>query len=325
MSEAPSATIVATDPEWLELDVEREVLEPLGLSVVRAQGRSPEEVLASAEDAVGVLVQYATIDDSVLRGLPGLRIVSRYGAGVDSVDLEAARAHGVWVANVPDTGTEEVAGHASAMLLGVIRHLPHHDHAIRSGVWDFKTAGSVPRLSELTLGIVGFGRIGKAVAEGVGHWFGRVVAHDPYAGDADWPSSVERLGIEELFSQSNAVTLHLPLGPDTQQLIDSSLLDRMPWGSYLVNTARGGLVDPVAVREALDSGALAGAGLDVLAPEPPPTDHPLLGHDSVTLSPHAAWYSDQSLIDLRRAAAQNIARWWQDGEPRRYVVGPSKR
>jgi D-3-phosphoglycerate dehydrogenase / 2-oxoglutarate reductase len=315
--------IVATDPEWLDLDHERAILEPAGFEVVRAQGRSPEEVVDSARGAVGVLVQYATIDESVLAALPELRIVSRYGAGVDSVDLPAAETHRVWVANVPDTGTEEVAAHASAMLLGVIRHLPHHDHAIRGGTWDFKVAGSVPRLSELTLGLVGFGRIGRAVAEGVGHWFGRVVAYDPYASESGWPATVDRLGLEELFAASNAVSLHLPLGPETQELVGAALLDRMPPASYLVNTARGGLVDPEALRRALDDGRLAGAGLDVLAPEPPPADHPLLGHDAVTLSPHAAWFSDPALVDLRRAAADNIVRWWRDGTPRRYVVGPT--
>jgi D-3-phosphoglycerate dehydrogenase len=256
----------------------------------------------------------------VLEALPRLRLVSRYGVGVDVVDQDAARARGVWVCNVPDYGTVEVALHAVAMLLALLRNLAVHDRHVHAGRWDHRLGGRLPRPGGLTLGVVGLGRIGRMTMEGAAPWFGQCVGYDPYLPDDAWPAGVERLGLEELFARSDAVTLHLPLTAETQGLVGADLLGRMPAGSYLVNTARGGLVDLDAVLQALEDGRLTGVGLDVLPQEPPPAGHPLLTHPRALLSPHVAWYSEEAEVELRRKAVQNVVGWAETGRPDYVVV-----
>ncbi len=170
------------------------------------------------------------------------------------------------------------------------------------------------------LGVVGLGRIGRTAMERAAPWFGACVGYDPHLPDDAWPAGVERAGLEELFARSNAVTLHLPLTAGTRGLVDADLLARMPAGSYLVNTSRGGLVDLDAVLRALDDGRLAGVALDVLPEEPPPAGHPVLVHPRALVTPHVAWYSDDAEVELRRKAAENVVVWARTGRPTHPVV-----
>ena len=312
--------VLVTDADYGRLDIEEEVLTGAGHELRIATCRTPDDVIEAAGDADALLVQYAPITAEVLAALPRLRLVSRYGVGVDVVDQEAARTRGVWVCNVPDYGTTEVALHAVAMLLALLRNLAGHDRDVHAGRWDHRLGGRLPRPGALTLGVVGLGRIGRATMAGAASWFGAVVGYDPYLPDDAWPAGVERLDLPEAFARSNAVTLHLPLTPDTRGLVGADLLGRMPPGSYLVNTSRGGLVDVDAVLRALADGRLAGVGLDVLPEEPPPAGHPLLGHPRALLSPHVAWYSDQAETELRRKAAGNVVSWAATGRPDYVVV-----
>jgi D-3-phosphoglycerate dehydrogenase / 2-oxoglutarate reductase len=312
--------VLVTDADYGALDIEAELLSAAGHELLTAQCRTPEELIAAAQDADAVLVQYAPITAEVLEALPRLRLVSRYGVGVDVVDQDAARARGVWVCNVPDYGTVEVALHAVAMLLALLRNLAVHDRHVHAGRWDHRLGGRLPRPGGLTLGVVGLGRIGRTTMEGAAPWFGQCVGYDPYLPDDAWPAGVERLGLEELFARSNAVTLHLPLTAETQGLVGADLLGRMPAGSYLVNTARGGLVDLDAVLQALEDGRLTGVGLDVLPQEPPPAGHPLLTHPRALLSPHVARYSEEAEVELRRKAVQNVVGWAETGRPDYVVV-----
>ena len=312
--------VLVADADYGRLDIEAEVLAGAGHELRTAQCRTPAEVIEAARDTDAVLVQYAPITAEVLDALPRLRLVSRYGVGVDVVDQEAARARGVWVCNVPDYGTNEVALHAVAMLLALLRNLVEHDRQVHAGRWDHRLGGRLPRPGGLTLGVVGLGRIGRATMAGAAPWFGKVVGYDPYLPADAWPAGVERLELAELFARSNAVTLHLPLTADTRGLVTADLLARMPAPAYLVNTARGGLVDLDAVRQALADGRLAGAGLDVLPEEPPPAGDPLLSQPRALLSPHVAWYSEEAETELRRKAAQNIVTWAATGRPDYYVV-----
>ena len=312
--------VLVTDAEYASLDIEADVLGAAGLELLTAQCRTADDVVAAAPGVDAVLVQYAPITADVLAALPGLRLVSRYGVGVDAVDLDAARARGVWVCNVPDYGTAEVSLHAVAMLLALLRNLAGHDREVRGGRWDYRLGGELRRPGGLTLGVVGLGRIGRMTMERAAPWFGRCLGYDPQLPDDAWPADVERVGLEELFSRSDAVTLHVPLTTDTRGLVGTDLLARMPVGSYLVNTARGGLVDLDAVHSALQSGRLAGVALDVLPEEPPPADHPLLTHARALLTPHVAWYSEEAEAELRRKAAQNVVAWAQTGRPPHVVV-----
>jgi D-3-phosphoglycerate dehydrogenase len=312
--------VLVTDAEYAVLDIETEVLTGAGHELVTASCRTPEEVIEAGAGVDAFLVQYAPITAEVFEALPQLRLVSRYGVGVDAVDAQAARAHGVWVCNVPDYGTTEVALHAVAMLLAVLRNIAGHDRQVRAGHWDYHLGGHLHRPSSLTLGVVGLGRIGRMTAERAGPWFGAVVGYDPHLPDTAWPDGIEQLDLPDLFARSSAVTLHLPLTEATSGLVGADLLGRMPHWSYLVNTARGGLVDLDAALQALDSGQLAGIALDVLPQEPPPERHPLLTHPRALITPHVGWYSAEAEVELRRKAAQNIVDWARTGRPTYAVV-----
>jgi D-3-phosphoglycerate dehydrogenase / 2-oxoglutarate reductase len=307
--------VLVTDAEYSSLDIESGVLAAAGHELRLGSCKTAEDVIEAGAGVDAMLVQYAPITAAVFEALPQLGLVSRYGVGVDVVDTDAAQRHGVWVCNVPDYGTTEVALHAVAMLLALLRNLAGHDREVRTGHWDYHLGGELRRPSSLTLGVVGLGRIGRMTAERAAPWFSAVVGYDPYLPDFAWPKGFERVGILDLFARSSAVTLHLPLTEDTRGLVDVDLLARMPTGSYLVNTSRGGLVDLDALLDALDSGRLAGAALDVLPQEPPPNDHPLLSHPRALITPHVAWYSAEAEVELRRKAAQNIVDWAQTGRP----------
>ncbi|MGY1706233.1 C-terminal binding protein [Geodermatophilus sp. SYSU D00697] len=312
--------VLVTDADYGDSDIESDVLAAAGHELRTAQCRTAADVVAAAGDADAVLVQYAPITAEVLAALPRLRLVSRFGVGVDVVDTDAARTRGVWVCNVPDYGTAEVALHAVAMLLALLRDLAGHDREVRAGRWDHRLGGTLRRPGGLTLGVVGLGRIGRMTMERAAPWFGACVGYDPHLPDDVWPPGVERVGLEELFTRSSAVTLHLPLTAGSSGLVGADLLRRMPPGSYLVNTARGGLVDVDAVLAALADGRLAGVALDVLPEEPPPAGHPLLTHPRALLSPHVAWYSEEAEVELRRKAAGNVVDWARTGRPTYPVV-----
>jgi D-3-phosphoglycerate dehydrogenase len=277
--------VLITDFDYEDVDIERRILEGAGLEVMAAQCRNEEGVVEAGRGASALLTQYAPITARVMDELPELRMVGRYGVGYDVVDVVAARQRGVWVANVPDYGTEEVAAHALSMALSLLRHLPLYDRGVRDGRWHPHSTGAVHRLKNLTLGVVGVGRIGGTFARRASPWFGRTLGCDPYLEEDAWAQGVEPASLEEVFSESFLVSLHAPLTEETQGLVDRSMLELMPEGAYLVNTARGGLVVMDDLLWALEEGPLAGAALDVLPQEPPPRDHPLLSNPNVILTP----------------------------------------
>jgi D-3-phosphoglycerate dehydrogenase len=312
--------VLITDFNYPDVELERGILEGAGLELVEAQCRTEEDVIEAGRGVSALLTQYSRITASVFDALPELRLVGRYGVGYDIVDVEAARERGVWVANVPDYGTEEVAVHALTMALALLRHLPLYDRDVKAGRWHSASTGPLFRLKNSNLGVVGLGRIGGTFARRAGPWFGRTLGCDPYLEEDAWPEGVERASLEEVFSESLVVSLHAPLTDETRGFIDRNLLEQMPEGSYLVNTARGGLVVMEDLLRALDEGPLAGAGLDVLPQEPPSPDHPLLSNPNVILSPHAAFYSLESEKEVRSKAAQNVVAWAREGRPLYPVV-----
>jgi D-3-phosphoglycerate dehydrogenase / 2-oxoglutarate reductase len=312
--------VLITDFNYPDVELERRILEDDGLELVTAQCRSEEDVIEAGRRVSALLTQYAPITARVMAELPELRMVGRYGVGYDIVDVEAARERGVWVANVPDYGTEEVAVHALSMALSLLRHLPLYDRDVKAGRWHSASTGPLYRLKNSALGVVGLGRIGGTFARRASPWFGRTLGCDPYLEENAWPEGGERASLEEVFSESLVVSLHPPLTDETRGFIDRDLLERMPDGSYLVNTARGGLVVMDDLLWALEEGPLAGAGLDVLPQEPPPQDHPLLSNPNVILTPHAAFYSLEAEEEVRRKAAQNVVAWAREGRPLYPVV-----
>jgi D-3-phosphoglycerate dehydrogenase / 2-oxoglutarate reductase len=312
--------VLITDFNYPDVELERGILECAGLELLEAHCRTEEDVIEAGQEVSALLTQYAPITARVLAELPELRMVGRYGVGYDIVDVEAARERGVWVANVPDYGTEEVAVHALSMVLALLRHLPLYTRDVKEGRWHPASTGPLFRLKNLTLGVVGLGRIGGTLARRAEPWFGRTLGCDPYLEEDAWPEGVERANLEEVFSESLVVSLHPPLTQETQEFIDRDLLGRMPEGGYLVNTARGGLVVMDDLLWALEEGPLAGAALDVLPQEPPPADHPLLKKPNVILTPHAAFYSLEAQEEVRCKAALNVVSWAEEGRPLYPVV-----
>ena len=317
--------VLLSDHEFPDVDLERTLFASAGVEMVAAQCRTDAEVIEAAAGCAGILLQYAPITERVVAALPRLGIVSRIGAGFDTVDTDACARHGVWVANSPDYGVGEVATHALALALALVRNIVAYHRDIQAGRWHYLSPGPVRRASELTLGILGLGRIGKRMAYLGRNAFRRVIACDPYLIDGDFPAYVERAAdAGALFAASDLVSIHTPLTAETRGMAGRALFERMRSGSWLVNTARGAIVDTGDLLAALDGGILAGAGLDVLPVEPVPADSRLLGHPKVILTPHAAFFSVQSEVELRRKAAQNIVTWLKTGRPD-YVVVPGTR
>lgn len=312
-----------TDYDFHDVDLEVGLLREAGMEVATAQCRTEDDVIAAAQGFDGVLTQYAPMNARVFAARPEMRIVSRLGAGFDTVNLADARRHGVWVANSPDYGVGEVASHALALALSLVRHVAFYDRDVRAANWHYTSAGALRRPSELTLGILGFGRIGRRMAWLAQPSFKAIVACDPYLADADFPAPVRRVGLEALFREADLVSLHVPLNDETRGMVDAGRLALMKRGSWLVNTARGAVADVDAVLAALDSGQLDGAALDVLPVEPPPAGHPVLTHPRTLVTPHAAFYSLEAERELRLKAAQNLVDWARTGRPR-YVVSEGR-
>jgi len=318
-------TVLFADNDFPDITLERDLFGAAGVKLNVGQCRTDEEMIAAAQDANGILLQYAHITEKVVAALPKLGVVSRIGAGFDTIDTQACQKHGVWVANSPDYGVGEVATHALAMALALIRNIVSYQRDIQSGKWHYLSSGELRRASEMTLGIVGLGRIGKRMAHIGRDVFKRVIACDPYIIDGDFPAYVARVTLPELFSEANVVSLHVPLNIETRNMIDVRVLSRMQPGSFLVNTARGAVVDVDAAIYALERGTLRGLALDVLPVEPVPTGSRLVGHPGVILSPHAAFYSVESERDLRRKAAQNIITYIKTGRPDYVVTAGTRR
>ncbi|MFD3590396.1 C-terminal binding protein [Streptomyces sp. NPDC058683] len=300
--------VLLTDHAWPDDAVERSVIEGAGHTLVTgpADPASIEviEELVAEHRPAGILTCWAPVSATAIGTSPELRIVARLGVGLDNIAVDAATARGAWVTNVPDYCVEEVSDHAVGMVLAWTRGLTVLDREVRAGRWDPASA-RLRRLSSLTCGVVGYGRIGRATVRKLGAFGCRILAHDPYP-PKDAPG-VEMASLEDLLRRSDVVILHVPLTSGTHHLIGGEQLAAMKPGGLLVNVSRGGLVDTGAVTKALDSGQLDAAALDVLESEPQvPAE--LLDQPGALLTPHVAFSSDASVTELRRRAAEEVVR-----------------
>lgn len=289
-----------------------DALRHAGHRVSTAPSGSADDIVAAAGDAEALIVQWAHIDGDVLDRLPNLKFISRLGIGYDMIDVAAATERGVAVANTPAYCIEEVAAHTVAMILGQARGLKSYDSQVHSGVWSAVSARPMcVRPSQTTVSVVGFGRIGSLVAASCAAIGFRVLVADPYQ-DPDHIRSkgYELVGVTEAIAAADILTLHAPLTEDTRHLIDSTALATMKPTSAIVNTCRGPLIDEEALADALDNGVIGGAALDVFESEPLGVSSRLKGRETVQLSPHAAWYSPESLADLPVHAAQNVVEFF---------------
>ncbi len=316
MNRNAGATVLLTDRAWPDDTVERSVIESAGLRLVagpaEAAAASTIEHLVAEHEPAAVLTCWAPVSAEAITASPALRVVSRMGVGLDNIDVDVATANGVLVTNVPDYCVEEVSDHAVALVLAWTRGIVTAAREVRAGRWEPATA-RLRRLSTLTCGVVGFGRIGRLTARKLTGLGARVVASDP--SPPPDTGSIPMLSLDELLAGSDVVVLHAPLVPATHHLIGSRELSLMPPGGLLVNVSRGGLVDTSALIEALTSGHLGGAGLDVLESEPavPPE---LREHPAAVITPHIAFSSDASVEQLRRSAAEEVVRVLTGQPPR---------
>jgi D-3-phosphoglycerate dehydrogenase len=299
--------VAVADSVFPNLDVAREVVGSVGAELKLATDPSSEAILQVATSADALLVTYAKITADMIGQMPRCRIISRFGIGVDNVDLDAATAAGIVVTKVPDYCIDEVSDHAMALLLALVRKIPSSNAQVHAGRWEMKAVVPIHRLRGRVLGLVGFGRIPQLVAPKAKAFGLRVIVYDPFVPAGVLARErVEQVDFDELLAQSDYISIHTPLLPETKNLFSTGAFSKMKPGAYLINTARGPIVDEQALAKALDAGQLAGAALDVM-PQEPPAGSPLLGRENVIITPHTSFYSEESLLELQRKAAQEVA------------------
>lgn len=315
-----SFIVAITDYVFPSLEPEHAVLDSLGVELRPQQCRSEEEIIALAHDADAILNCYAKMTARVIGGLERCRIIARYGIGVDNVDLAAATGAGIVVTNVPDYCVDEVSDHALALLLALARRIVAADGAVKAGAWDVVAHSGIRRLRGQALGLLGFGKIAKALASKVQPLGMKVLVYDPYVDAAIIAQyGAEAASFDTLLAEADAISIHVPLTPETRDLIGERELARMKPTAFLINTSRGGIVNEQAAAVALKQNRLGGTALDVLSGEPPSQDHPLRQAPNVILTPHLAFYSKESVIELQTKAAEEVARALR-GEPPRSPV-----
>ena len=297
--------IVITDYTFPDLALEQAIIEKAGHTLTAQQCKTEAELIALVSGADAVITQFAKINASVIASMSKARVIVRYGIGVDNVDLEAARAMGIPVSNIPDYCIDEVADHTLAYILGLTRQVVTHTTDLRAGHW--RLAVPVPEMKALrdqSIGVIGFGRIGREVVSRLFPFKGRVLVHDPVVSPADITAAgATAATLDEILATADIITLHCPSTATTRQLINATSLARMKAGALLINVARGDLVDTSALVQALQSGHLAAAALDVFDPEPLPSEHPLRSLPNVIIAPHIASVSPPAVRKLREGAA----------------------
>ena len=298
--------------------VEEEILSPLGSRLRLGMGADAESLLELCAEAEGVIIgSIPAFTAEVIARLKHCKILARGGVGVDNVDLEAARAKGIPVTSVPDYCVDEVSDHAMALILYFARKLEGGMAEVKKGGWGIAALRPIAPLRGATLGVVGIGRIGAALA-GKARAFGmRIIAHDPFAPESAFEKlEAEDAALSRIWEESDYISLHAPLTSDTRRIVNAEALDRMKKDAVLINVARGELVDENALADALKRNAIRGAGLDVLEVEPPRPNHPLIALPNCRVTPHSAWYSTAALEDMRRKAATDVLRVLRGEEPR---------
>ena len=299
--------VAVADSVFPNLDPAREVLSRAGATLELAAEPTPEAIMRIARHADAILVTYAKITGDMIRQLTKCRVISRFGIGVDNVDIPEATTKGIVVTKVPDYCIDEVSDHTMALLLSVVRKIPFISAQVHGGVWKMPNVVPIHRLRGSVLGLVGFGRIPQLVAPKAMAFGMTVIAFDPYVpAEVFARAGVGSVDFATLLRTSDYVSIHSPLVPETRQLFNAGAFRQMKKTAYLVNTARGPIIDEAALAAALDAGEIAGAALDVMAEEPPPAGSPLFGRDNVIVTPHTSFYSEESLVELQTKAAQEV-------------------
>ncbi len=303
-----SSKVLITDYAWENLEPERKILERVGATLVVATTGTEKELIRLVADVDVILTCWKPVSEQVIRGAPKCRAIGRYGIGLDNIDVAYATQMGILVTNVPAYCLEEVSDHAMALLLSCARKTCLYDRAIKAGLYDLQAGTRLFRISGKTLGIVGFGRIGKTLYRKAIGFGVKIIAYDPYLEAAMLTDyEVELVSFEALLERSDYVSIHAPLSPENRHLFNFDAFRKMKDTAFVINTSRGEIIDQGGLLKALDEMEIAGAGLDVLAEEPPSVEDPLIRHPKTIITPHAAFCSQESLLELQETAATQMA------------------
>lgn len=314
MLPAGSNVVHVVNHEYGDLSIESDILGRAGYRVEEAFGETSEALLEKIRDTVGIICIYAQLNEQVVSQLKSCRAISRPGVGYDMIDVKACRRHGIEVSYLPSYGNGEVATHGAALTLAMHQRLLQHHAFTAKGTWDFKRVGPVKSLKESTVGVIGLGRIGHAYAERMAPFMKTVLGFDPMVRAAPSGAPYSLASLDEIFRKSDIISLHCPLTPATRHLLSDETFAKLGRQPLIVNVSRGGLIDTGALVRALENGQISAAALDVLEEEP--QIHPgLLDRDNVLLTPHAAWRSRESEIEIRTRSAEELVRMLNGDKP----------
>jgi len=309
--------VVVTDCDHSSLELERKVLDKINPEFVVAHCTTEEEVIEVASDADGIINQYAPITRKVIESLKRCKVIARYGIGVDNIDVEAATEYGVIVANLPGYCVDEVSTHALALILACARKITLLDSLVKQKRWDLTLARPILRTQGRVLGLFGLGKIGRMVAEKASKFGFKIITYDPYVTKVD--KKIELVEFPQLLSDSDFISIHAPLTRKTRHIFAENELRAMKKTAYLINTARGSIIDEKALYKALKDKWIAGAALDVMEKEPPDWKNPLLKLDNLITTPHISFYSEESYVELKTKTAEAVLSVLKGGLPEALV------
>jgi D-3-phosphoglycerate dehydrogenase len=308
--------VALTDYNFPSLDIEREILEKENIELRPRICRSEDELIEHTRNADGIIDQFFPITRRAIEHLEKCKVIAVYGIGTNQIDLNAASEKGIPVVNVPDYCIDEVATHAVSLILNCARDVANYGRLVKGGDWAYMKL-KLHRFCGRTVGIVGLGAIGRSVAGKLAGFDLELIGYDPFVSAESMASlGVSKRGIDELFRESDFITLHLPLTEETTNMVSTELLGFMKPTAYLINVSRGGVLDEKALLSALNESRIAGAALDVLRREPPAADDEIVHHPGVLVTPHIAWYSEESYKELRMKVAQSVADVLRNRVPR---------
>jgi len=309
--------VVITDCDHPSVEIEKEILSEIYPELILAHCNTEDEVIKAAQDAEGIINQYAPITRRVIESLKECKVIARYGVGVDNIDIEAATEYGIIIANVPDYCVDEVSTHAMALILACARGITLLDGKISEKMWDFTLAKPLFRTKGKTLGLFGLGKIARAVARKASGFGFKIIAYDPYVSKVD--DGIELVELSKLLSNSDFISIHSPLTDETRHLFGENKLRNMKKTAYLINTSRGPIVDEEALYKVLKKRWIAGAALDVMEKEPPDWENLLPKLDNLIITPHISFYSEESYAELKTKTAKAVLSVLKGGLPRAMV------
>lgn len=293
--------------EWngVNFHIEKEILEEQGIHCILSECKTKDEIIEVAKDADGIGLIYSNIDKEVIDALDKCKVITRYGIGYDSVDIDAATEKGIVVCNIPDYCQQDVATHTMAMLLDLSRKVTLFDRSVRTGIWDSNYGYPINRVDNMTIGLIGFGSIARTFVKYLSGFDSEIISYDPYAPDGLYKElDVEKVSLDNLYKRADIITIHTPLTPETRFLINSESISKMKDGVMIVNTARGALIKLEDLLAGLNSGKIKAAALDVVETEPiTDSNAELYNYENLIINPHTAYNSVEASIDLHQKIA----------------------